>query len=397
MSAIVSTSQEFDNIDVIINDLKKDINKDLPNAFGILICDSMIDYAKVSANLSAILSFPIVGGTTLSFPFSVGSKEELSASLIIFSKENINFSISISESLQEEKSQEQMQAVYNNCTSQLREPPKIIIPFFPLMPGVMIDKFINNLFTTAGNVPVFGGVTTDDLIQTKAAVFLNGKTLHNQMILLMINGDINPVFSVGSQVSCMAEYAPAVTKSENNIVYEVDNMPFCDYLKSLGISPENRINGVDALLQYGPLPVQLREKLENDDDILEIRCISNTNIDNGSVAFSSNLPLGTKVNVSVLDKEDVKDSAINCLKNVKEKMQKQEADGYEFSMLFCVSCVARYFALVGVDYFERQFLDSEMPKNLPAISYYGFCEICPTGDLVLNNRSHNASIIMCAF
>lgn len=399
MPTIVCTSWEFDNTDKIVQDLVQGLAESSSNALGLLVCDSMVDSEALIKLIAKEVPFPIIGGTTLSFPFTLQSAKQPSASMIVLDKDGMKSSVAVSAILSEEESASQMAETYQDCLQKLGCEPKIVLPFFPLMPGVMVDKFINNLFDLAGDIPVFGGITTNDLIQTKAAVFANGMALSHQMVLLMLGGDIAPVFAVGSQVTCMAEYGPTVTKSDHNVVYRVDDMSFCEYLSSMGVAPEKRLNGVDALLQYGPLPVLLRQKRKDNDGIAEIRCISHTNVESGSAAFSSDLPEGTKLNVSILHKEDVVDSAYNCLHQMAEKIKEQEKNGYEYSVLLCISCVARYFALVGGDNLERQVFNEKIPAKLATSSYYGFCEICPTNitGSSVTNRSHNASVIMCAF
>jgi hypothetical protein len=238
----------------------------------------------------------------------------------------------------------------------------------------------------------------NDLESTKAAVFSGGQVYYDRMVLIALGGAIRPVFAVGSQMTPMSDYAPAVTESDHNVVRRLDDMSFCDYMSSIGISPEARRNGVDALVQYGPLPCQLRNKLAEDDGIPELRCISYTNIEEGSVAFSSDLPVGTRVNIGIIQKEDVVESFGSCMETLKRQMEQEEQDGYRFKVLFAVPCVARYFAMLGGENLESRLLRDEVPGDLAVSAYYGFLEVGPTvgKDGAIHNRSHNASIVMCA-
>jgi hypothetical protein len=369
------------------------------NTIGFLMCDSRIDYASLIQTLMAALPFPVIGGTTLTMPLSsVGN--ELSAVLTIFEKEGLTWSIAVSDPFDKPRIPEHMKALYNSCISGLTGTPRLLIPFIPLIPGMTadVDAVISEIFSLAGNVPVFGGITTDDLDTTKAAVFAHGKAYSDRMALLALGGNISPVFGIGSRITAMSEYAPAVTESEGNIVRQVDGMPFCDYMKTIGIDPEERINGLDALVQYGPLPVQLKYKLADDDGVPEMRCISYTNTQDGSAVFSSTLPVGTRLNVGILTKDDVIESARECLRSVTEQMREREQAGQSYSMLLLVPCVARYFAMIGGQNLESLFLSQEVPHGLAMSSYYGFCEIAPSlgknGEI--HNRSYNASVVMCA-
>ena len=401
MSAVLYTSSHFDTPEVLVAELLENMQPcDPAHTIGILLCDSLVDCPSVLKQLGGRLSFPIVGGTALAFPVFGAEGEEISASLLVISSAAMKFAISVSEPLNEAEHEGQMARVFADCLERLGETPRLILPFFPLMPGVLTDRFVSELFDMAGEIPVFGGVTTNDLISTKAAVFAQGEFLPDRMALVMLGGDIRPVFAASNVVTKMAEYAPVVTKSQGNDVYCVDDMSFCDYMKTLGLSPEDRINGVDALMQYGPIPVRMHRPDQPDDGVPEVRCISYTNIEKGSVVFSGGVPEGTRVSVSILRKEDVEESTRLCAEQLKSRMAAEEARGAAYSVALCVSCVARYFVLVGGDNVERACLARELPASLPASGYYAFCEIGPTllaGEGKVFNRSHSASIVMCAF
>ena len=398
MSVFSKNSSNFHSVEEIVLDLTDGISSfSSDNSIAFLICDSRIDSAVLVQLLSEKLTMPIVGGTTFTYPLSK-KIDEISAAITIFERDGLHVSVAITPALKAEKSFEQVKMCFDRCLADLKTEPKVLIPFIPLMPGFPVDKIFDDLFSNAKQLPVFGGVTTNDLDSTQAYVFANGRIYADSMVLIALGGNVRPVFAVGSQLTVLSEYGPIVTESEGNIVRKVDDMSFCDYMRSIGIKPEDRVHGVDALVQYGPLPCQLRNKLENDDGIAEIRCISYTNLEEGSVAFSSVLPIGTKINMGIIQKTDVVESSKNCMDTLKKNMLIEEKNGYEYSTVLSVPCVARYFAMLGGENLESKFLMEEFSKDIAAIAYYGFCEIGPTQgkDGVYHNRSHNASIVMCA-
>lgn len=398
MGTKLLTSFQFDDPELLVNELREGVG-DAHATLGFLLCDSQIEYGEVVSGLQAKVDFPIVGGTSLTFPISDEDAGEISASLMLIARDDMRYAVSVSEKLDEAGCREQMKDVYDRAAEKLGEQPRVIIPLFPLMPGFPTGLFIAELFKLAGDIPVFGGTTTGDLISTHAAVFAEGEAFTDHMVLLMLGGDIRPVFSACNAVTRMAEYAPTVTQSKENIVSRVDDMTFCEYMRTLGLSPEDRVHGVDALLQYGPIPVELSLRDRPEDGVSEISCISYTNLQEGSVAFSRSVPEGSRVSVSILHKEDVEKSARECLDRLKAEIEDGEKDGYRYDTLLCVSCVARYFVLVGGENRERALLGSEVPASLAAGGFYGFCEIGPTKnkeDGSTINRAHSASIVMCA-
>lgn len=398
MSVYSGVSQNFQDIDIIAADLLKNIAAGGPaNSIGFLTLDSQVDGTALHAKLRERVAFPIVGGTTFEYPLNM-REAEISAVLTVLSRDSLEYAIAVTDPLNEARAAEQVKAAYDECLAKLPGPPRLWMLYVPMQAGVSMDPFICHLFALAGDVPVFGGVTTNDLDSTRALVFGGDSAYGDRMMLLALGGDIQPVFAVGSQLTVMTEYAPTVTESDGNLVHRVDDMTFCDYMRGLGIAPEDRMNGVDALVQYGPLPVQLRHKLRDDDGVPELRCISFTDVERGCAAFSSSLPVGTRVNVGMSQKGDVTESSRRCIRELEARMRAKESQGYTYSLIFSVTCVARYFAMLGGENLESALLLNEAPEHLPVNTYYGFCEVGPTqgqnGEI--HNRSHNASIVMCA-
>lgn len=393
-------STQFLDAETIIESFVEQGLHDIPEtALGILYCDSSIKYEELVQKLAGQVPFPIVGGTTMGFPMA-NQPGDLSAQLMVVHREGLRFSVAVSEKLDISRHAEQMQGLYAAGRSALDDDPKLVMIFLPLMPHVRVSRFIDDIFDCAEDVPVFGGVATNDLISTKPAVFYGGQVYREHMILLMLSGDVRPVCASANQVTPMVEYAPVVDKSCENEVLQVNGTTFCDYMRTAGIDPEDRVSGVDALMQYGPIPVIVENGDSSETDVPEIRCISYTDPEKGSAIFSASVEEGTKMYMSILRKEDVKDSVAECLRKLKKRMEPAKQEGYQYSAFFCVTCVARYFVQVGGTDVECKFLMDNIPHECGRIGYYAFCEIGPTyrtKDGKIINKSHSASITMCAF
>lgn len=383
----------------VVADLLRDLPPEMNDekTIGFLTLDSQLDAPEVLRLLDGQVAFPVVGGTSFTYPLS-GQPNEVSAALSLVSMDKLEFAFAVSEPLQEAECEIQVKTIYDKCLAGLKGEPKLLITVLPHIPGLNADCFISSLFKEVGAVPVFGGMTTNDLDSTKAYVFAGHEAYADRMVLLALGGDIKPVFAVGSQLTVLTQYGPTVTESDGNIVKCVDGMTFCEYMQSLGINPADRENGVDALVQYGPLPCRLYHKLKDDDGVPELRCISFTNAKDGSAAFSSSLPVGTKINMGTIQKNDVVESSHGCLNEILTKIKTTEETDYQYSVLFSIPCVARYFAMLGGENLESSLLAREVPPHLMLCTFYGFCEIGPTQNKAgeFHNRSHNASIVMCA-
>ena len=98
-----------------------------------------------------------------------------------------------------------------------------------------------------------------------------------------------------------------------------------------------------------------------------------------------------------IQKNDVVESSERCLNEILEKINQRENRDYQYSVLLAVPCIARYFAMLGGENLENTLLAQKIPPELVVNIFYGFCEIGPTQNKNgYHNRSHNASIVMCA-
>lgn len=400
-SSSLYRSLHFDSPEQIAEDLTASLGLDVDvPVVAFLFCDSQVEYAETVRLVADKLPCPVVGGTALGFPSLPEGSEDVAAMLLVVRKKGMQVSLVVSEPLDTERYDEQMRDVFSRCREGLSGEPRLVMPFFPLLPGLAGELFRLVLFEQAGEIPVFGGTTTGDFVVADASVFANGAVFADRMALLMLGGDIQPVHAVGTKVTTMQEYSPVVTESQGNRVIRVDGMLFCDYMQRIGLNPEDRINGVDALMQYGPTPVEMQIPGRPEDGVPAVRCISYTDLVEGSAVFSGIVPEGTRLKLSILRKEDVADSAELCLRLLKERMREKESAGYTFSASLCISCVARYVVLVGDNNLERQFLQQHARSSVPQAGFYAYSEVCPTTEKAsgkLLNRSHSASIIMCAF
>ena len=398
MPSLLLASADFDVPARIAADLSLPEGSFTPD-IGFLFCDSQIAVDETLALVQRNTPCPVVGGTSLALPFTGKNSGDCSASLLLLQKDGLATASATSGPLDPARCREQVETLYASCRRELGGEPALIMVFLPLMPGLPMDAFVKDIFDLAGSVPVVGGTVTNDLLSTKAAVFSGGKALQDRIVMVMLGGAVEPVFAVGASVTTMSAHAATVTRAEGARVFAVDDAPFCDYLRGMGIPPEDRINGVDALMQYGPTPADVVRPGRPDDGVPEIRCISYTNLDEGSAVFSGPMPEGSRLRMSVIAGNDVGRSAADCLNVLKNRMEQKEKAGYRFDALLCISCVARYFAVIGEANPEEALMKEERPSSLGLAGMYGFSEIGPT--LALDNgrvlnRSHSASIVMCA-
>lgn len=402
MASVQAISHDFGDAKTVCDSLLRDVGTQggPKDTLGFLICDSLAEGEALAQELSGRVDYPVVGGTTLAFPLA-GEGEEVSARFLVVQKPGAVFSVAVSDRLNPAHSAAQVQDMYRRCVDGLGAAPKLFLVLMPRMEGINSDQFMDDLFRLAGDVPVFGGMTGADLEVTRALVFANGRVMDRELVLVGVGGDVQPVVSVGARLTVMGEYAPTVTKSDGNVVYTVNDMPFSDYMRKVGLDPggADGVSGMDALFQYGPLPVRLHGRLADDDGVPDIRAINRVNPADGSASFTASVPQGCRVSVGILDKGDITGSTQDCLDALAARMKENEERGYRYDAIFSVPCVARYFAQAGKQDVESLLLNEKLPKTLAVGTFYAFSEVCPTigGDGRVQNRTHAESLVMCAF
>lgn len=394
MAAIQNVSQEFYDHDALRADLLEGVAA-FGGGIGFLVLDaSLEDYPALVSSLSAAVDFPVVGCTTLAFPL-MEDRDEVSASFCVFKAEGFECSVAVSEVLNLEDRTAQMTQLYNACAGGLAGGAKLFYTALPYMPKLASEGFAGQLFEKAGPLPLVGGIASSDIDNDVAAVFCGGACYTDRIVLAALGGGIQPAFAVGAQLTAMSAYAPAVTKSEGNVVYTVDGLPFARYLEEVGIVTDASIQGMEKVFQYGPLPALLSGKQPEGDDVPEIRVIVSIDPKDGSGVFSSAVPVGTRITMGTLRREDISESSGRAAALLKQRAAAQA--GYRHSLLLNVSCVARYFTMAGGADVESAAVRSQLPEGLCHSSYYSFCEIGPvpiTGGL--HNRTFAESNVLCA-
>lgn len=397
MPALQTFSYRFSNVAGIAQDLLQGVDSFGGNIGFLTVDADAVDCAALIKELAGAAPFPVVGSTTLAFPALYG-RDDISASLCVFGAEGFACSIAVSDVLDKDLRESQMQALYRRCVDGLDGEPRLFFTYVPPMGKLEGESFMHQLFGCAGQTPVVGGMASADLDTDDAAVFAGGQRYNDRIVLIAFGGGVQPVFAVANQITRMSEHAPRVTKSDENVVYTVDDQSFTDYMAQIGLADDTSVTTMDALFQYGPLPAHVIGKLADDDGVPEVRAIVSTDPATGTGTFSSAIPEGARLGVGVLNRSDIAESTRRCLATLKDRAAPHMAGGYKYSMLFSLSCMARHFAQVGGADEESAAMLAAAPEDAVIHSFYCFSEIGATlgktGEV--HNRTFAESIVMCA-
>ena len=227
--------------------------------------------------------------------------------------------------------------------------------------GSELVKGINE--ATESKVLVTGGLAGDGAKFEKTFVGLNQVPTSGNVVAIGFYGDALQVShgSIGGWESFGLERT--VTKSDRNVLYEIDNKNVLDLYKTYLGKYAKELPGSALLF---PLSIKL-----NDKEDLIVRTILSIDEQNQSMTFAGDLPYGSKVRFmkANFDKliDAASDAATNCL-----KMNEHSA-----KLAILISCVGRKVILNNRIDEEVEAVSDILNKTTLLTGFYSYGEISP--------------------
>ncbi|GHU66679.1 hypothetical protein FACS189447_08030 [Spirochaetia bacterium] len=395
MQSATALSYELDDLEAAAGELAAAIKEKLSlkkNSLGVLFCDAECDGAALSAELEKLLGITIGGMTTLAELENSGHHEGALV-LTVLTADDCFFSPVVSASLIGNNYDERIGDAYKasaQAAGGYGEKPAFMFAFCP--PGMAFsgDKFPEALSKAVQNVPIIGGISSDDYDYKTARVFLSGKAYWDSLVLISVWGKVKPLFSLHHVTSRFAERIRRVVKATDNKVYTVGDETLVKYLESFGL----RTDVSDVLLAFTSYPMMLTS--EKGDETPLMRHLTGLDLKDGSGTFVGDVPEGLMANICMVNKNDVMAACRESMEALLEETKKQQ--DYQYSTIFCISCCGRAMILGADSGAEGQILSELLPKGLNLAGAYCLGEICPVKykDGEVSNRFHNCSITFCA-
>jgi hypothetical protein len=225
--------------------------------------------------------------------------------------------------------------------------------------GVEIIKGIED--GIAGDPVVFGGMAGDDLTLVDPIVFTNDQHSTTGLVSIIIDQDKVAVSGVATCGWKPIGITKTITKSENNIVYTIDDKPALDIvMKYLGLSLDSQpiTSTVFNLGAYYPL------QLEREGAPPVMRTAMLGTAADHSLICAGPIPQGSKVRFSLPPDFDIIDTVVEECTEVKDQ---QDADA-----VIMFSCVSRYlsFGVMTSEEIERV----KNVWNAPFIGFFSYGE-----------------------
>ena len=400
MKSATAISYELDNIAVAAKDLSAQIKDKITfgkNTLAILHGQPDMEIGELSAAVSGELGCRVIGGTTAAGALLTNEGyHELAVSLLVLSDDDCVFAAAISGSMAENP-EEEIEKTYREAYENLKQQdaaaePKMVICIASLVQSIAADNILEKVSELCDSLPIFGYMAGDDFEFCKQQVYLDGESGGDRMAILLVAGNVKPIFQTANLAGKKALEKRLVTKAHDNIICEIDNMPAYEYIKEFPFIDDQ----TTVLFNYQFFVEMPSES--NNDGIPVSRALNTYDKASGEVTCFANVPEGSHIGLLYCTGDDV---AVTSEAGIKEFLEKIDAkdDDYEYSTVLIATCSLRNMFLADMKATEGDLVKELFPENLTVSGMYAFGEIAPTSvnkDKAVN-RFHNATFTVCAF
>ncbi|MDR1978875.1 MAG: FIST C-terminal domain-containing protein [Synergistaceae bacterium] len=396
-------TDELDDIDAGTSELARKTLEKIElqsNSFALLLCDSDVDHEDFARKLHQKLGVPIVGFSSTAMISGQKGLTDMSAVLTTVTSDDVFFSMATSEPLTPENIVSQIELTYKRALESLKGEPALVLAFPPYILGIMLDIYPREFDRVSGGLPVFGGLPAHDEVNGRTAVYCGDTAASDRVTVMLASGAIKPVMTVKNHIGTLISgLKRTVTSSQDNVVHRVGNGTFVEFIEEFGLDSAKLANPDEKTTSFTTYPLLIeRPDIENPDGVPIVRTLHGIDLQTGSGTAIGEIAEGSVLSIGVLQAQDIETSTRNSTEDLLAAIKQNEADGYKYSMVFAVSCVARYYVMAGRNTLEADALKTGLPSDLSLCGYYSFGEICPTsvrsGRAL--NAAHNESLVLLA-
>ena len=400
MRSATAVSFELDDIATATEELASQIRGKITlgkNTVAILHGQPDMEIGELAASVSKELGCHVAGGTAAAGAILTGEGyHELAVALHVLSDDDCLFAAAISGSMATDPEKEIVDT-YNKAYADLKRQdasaePKMVICVGALLQSMACDNVLVKISELCGDVPVFGYIAGDDFEFTKQQVYLDDEVGGDRLSLILVAGNVKPIFTTANLQGEKAIEKRLVTKAHDNVICEIEGAPAYDYIKVFPFIDDE----TTVLFNY-QFFVEVPDD-EFNDGIPVSRALSSFDKETGEVTCFANVPENSYIGLLYCTGNDVAATSEKGITEFIEKLNNAGGD-YEYSTVLITTCSLRNMFLADMKATEGDLVKKLFPQNLSISGLYAFGEIAPTSiqDDKAVNRFHNATFTVCAF
>jgi len=231
------------------------------------------------------------------------------------------------------------------------------------------------------SIPVTGGLAGDGTAFEETWVIADDVAKQNRIVAVGFYGD-----NVTVQSGCFAGWEEfgvmrTITKSTNNVVYEIDGMPALElYKKYLG----DYVKDLPGSGLRFPISIKIKEE-----DTPLVRTLLAIDEETQSLTFAGDVPEGAFARLMKTDIDGLIDGAQIAAKQAEGNISnKQTALG------LVVSCVGRRLVLNQLTDEELEAISGVFGSHVDLIGFYSYGELAPFSDELMSCQLHNQTLTL---
>ena len=356
------------------------------NMLGIVACSYDYIETGVIAALSEALPFHLVGQTSVAQSVS-GESGMLVLTLMVLYSDDCTFTTGVSDVLPVTGDMtDSIRTGYEQAKVNMDEKEKLIIAFMPIMNEQAGDDYVNALSSLSGRTPIFGAICADDTPETyaNARTIYDSEAYSDRISFVLISGNVDPHFRIISvSEESVLPFKGEITRSQGNVLLEVNHMPVMEYMESIGLAENGKIRSGIASI---PFLINFSDAAGSD-NVSVARAMYLTVGD--GVACVGSMPEGASLAVGMCDKKDVQETTRSIVRDINAEFHDR--------VVLMITCFGRRLALTTDPQAEVEIAMEEMSADNDFMMTYSSGEICPTSmkDGLATNRFHNYTIAAC--
>ena len=245
------------------------------------------------------------------------------------------------------------------------------------MNGSSLAKGANQVVNHA--IPITGGLAGDGIDFEETWVIADDTARQNRVVAVGFYGE-----NISVESGCFAGWDEfgvlrKITRSEGNVVYEIDGEPALElYKKYLG-------RYADELPGSGlRFPMSIKK---HEEDTAVIRAVLAVDEQRQSLTFAGDVPQGYLARL-------MKSSIDGLIEGAKIAANRIEQTNTKNALGLVVSCVGRRLILKQLTDEELECISSILGENVQLTGFYSYGELAPFSDELISCQLHNQTMTL---
>lgn len=230
-----------------------------------------------------------------------------------------------------------------------------------------------------------GGAAGDDYLFKQTFEYFDDKVVSGSVVGVGLYGDFK--FGIGVRHGWIPIGTPrTVTKSESNILYELDGKPAIEIYEDQ-FGKDKEVISKDEPLARLAITYPLGIAIPGKDEYLIRDPI--TVDEHGAITCAAEIPKDSKVYIMIGSREEAIDAAEDAVKKAMAQVK-----GSEIKAAFLFNCIARKKLLMTKKQEEIDRIRKVLGESIPIIGFYTYGEQAPLGGEIVTCSFHNETDVL---